>query len=290
MRSSYYVIALAIIFLSCGQQNEVEGDSVSDPTKESKQSNKGKTQVLQPSFDGPLNKAVIDTMTISEMRMRLEGEQRKMSMWEMYEIDPEDEYLTWSERLFGRCCTEADLRFTEQLFFQLSANTIDDDYPDGHLTDKQYTTAYVFKETDAVEIHLELRRRYAWLEEGEESEERHISEKMSSDDTLMTSFQVSLINGYVKSEKLFKQNSRIRKMEVWRNDERMCDVELLDVPEVQIIYGDFIVLKNDRITLKPYTYYQGSDYDDVCISEFQTCLGDIANPALDGRYSAWWQD
>ena len=289
MKFSPYVLILAIIFCSCAGENDSVEESESRNT-ESYNHEKSKSQILQSTFEGPLNTAFVDTLAMAEMRMWLNDEGQTMSVWELYNNNPEDDYATWSQRLFGRCCTEADLRYTERLYFNVSAPTIDTDYPDEYLHDIHYNTAYVFKETDAVEITLQLQTSYPWLEEGEEVGEKHISEKMSSGDTLMRSFQITLINGYAKSKELFEKNSRVRKMEVWLNDERMCDVELQDIPEAQTIYGDFPVLKNDKITLKPYSYYEGSAYDDVCISEFQTCLGDIGNPDLDRRYTPWWEN
>lgn len=103
-------------------------------------------------------------------------------------------------------------------------------------------------------------------------------------DTIVNPFRISLINGYTKSQKTFDENARVKEVELWLNGEHMCNVELQDVPDVQVIEGNFPFFKDDLVEIKPVAFYEGTKYDDVCISEMQQFLAYIIHPDIKDHY------
>jgi hypothetical protein len=94
-----------------------------------------------------------------------------------------------------------------------------------------------------------------------------------------------LFNGYCKSEGHWKNNSRVKKLLMYFNDEPFCEVFLQDTWHLQHFdVGQYFtglksdkpnneakfVIKNktDKITFEILEVYEGEKYDDVCISEF----------------------
>ena len=59
---------------------------------------------------------------------------------------------------------------------------------------------------------------------------------------------------------------------------------LQDIPLIQEFNANFPFFKNDIIKLVPISYYEGSKYNDVCISEIQSSLAHITYPNLNKRY------
>ncbi|MCG8577874.1 MAG: hypothetical protein MI810_23550 [Flavobacteriales bacterium] len=277
------IIGVLFVFFSCGENVSQESNisSENSPTIEVENEN---ASIEKEVYDGPILEAYTDSLTMLELYNWIEADENQVGIWEVYQNQPEEEYMTWSERLFGRCCTEADLQFSERLHLEVTAFLMDEKYPPEYLTDIRYDKAYVFDEDAPNSIEINLQRKFPWDESGTE---KHPTEKLKKEDTLLYPFQISLINGYVKSKKLFYENSRIKMVELWKNGEHMCNVSLLDQPEVQIIEGNFAMLRDDEVEIKPIAFFSGTKFEDVCISEIQTSLGHIAHSSLNKQYSAW---
>ena len=61
-------------------------------------------------------------------------------------------------------------------------------------------------------------------------------------------------------------------------------VTLLDTPLIQQFEMDFSFFKDDEVTLVPISFYNGSKYDDICISEIQSSLSKITHPSINQKY------
>jgi len=97
-------------------------------------------------------------------------------------------------------------------------------------------------------------------------------------------FKLSLVNGYTKSKETFEQNGRVKTMKVFLNKKYSGTILLLDTPLVQEFELAVLFTRNDIITLKPLTFYRGTRYDNICISEIQSNLGTIAYPSINKKY------
>lgn len=197
----------------------------------------------------------------------------------------QSEYITekWSETLWGRCCTEADLRFTETMSFKIHTAKQGKSYPFKNALDQDYSTAYVFEEKDQISIQVEFDREETLFY----SDSIKMRDKISGSDTILSTFQMTIINGYTKSQKTFNANGKIKGLELWLNGEHQCNVLLENIPDPQVIKGDFPLFMNDVVEMKPISFYPGITYDDICITELQTALGGIAHPKLDVKYINW---
>ncbi len=79
---------------------------------------------------------------------------------------------------------------------------------------------------------------------------------------------MKLINGYARSEEIYKANNRVRKIEVAFDGKKYpIEMEFKDmVMHPQIIeFHQPITAEKVRITI--LDVYQGSKYNDTCISE-----------------------
>ena len=91
--------------------------------------------------------------------------------------------------------------------------------------------------------------------------------------------QIIVVNGYVKSDKIWKSNSRVKKLRVYHNDQILADLNLKDVRAEQYFEFDPIGYSDrDDFTLlkekEPWTLkfeilevYKGDTYADTAISE-----------------------
>lgn len=91
--------------------------------------------------------------------------------------------------------------------------------------------------------------------------------------------KIILFNGYCKSAKLWLENSRIKTLNVYHNNQLICHVILKDTWHLQyfslcdffhdrINNNNKIRLKDgDIISLEVVETYKGSKYEDVCLSE-----------------------
>ncbi len=193
-----------------------------------------------------------------------------------------DQYDNWSEKLFGRCCTEADMVYAEYLSFKVTSDVKNEKYPVSNLMDTDYLTAYVFKENQSPKIQISLDFQNSYSENFPELAPGKI---LKENDTLLYPFKISMINGYVKSKSTFENNGRVKTLQVFLNDTHMGMILLQDIPSVQQFSMDFPFKRNDRVTLVPKAVYSGEKYDDICISEIQSSLGNIAYPALNKKYT-----
>lgn len=91
--------------------------------------------------------------------------------------------------------------------------------------------------------------------------------------------QIIVVNGYVKSERAWKSNSRVKKLRVYHNNEVLADLNLKDVRAEQhfefqpIGYSnrdDFDILKKKDpwiLKFEILEVYKGDKYDDTAITE-----------------------
>lgn len=247
-------------------------------------SKEDKKETLATQKEITLYKAVVDQKANEEIQYFLEP--KRESIFEYYEYSMIDaDYEVWTDKLFGQCCTATDLVYSDILSYQISSDIEQEKYPVENLTDTKFTTAYVFKEGEKPKINIQL-----ILGTNDFNEMHGIKapeEVLKETDGILDPFKISLINGYVKSEKLFKDNGRVKEMKVLLNGNHQCNVELLDTPLVQEMSLDFVFKKNDVVTFIPISSYKGLKYDDVCISEIQSCLCGSAHPSLNKKYKVY---
>lgn len=227
-------------------------------------------QIVEPSK--------IDSESIKEIKKYIGNE--LPSIYDYYRQEETGDYMTWSDKMFGRCCSNTDLTFNENLFFKISSNLNDEKYPITNLSDTQYSTAFVFKSNSEVKIYLQLDLDKSFLQ-GKYSNKN----LFNSDDIIMNPIKLSLINGYVKTKALFYENGRVKELEVYVNNRFIQTILLMDSPLVQEFEINAIFKTNDIITLEPKTYYKGTKYDEICISEIQSNLGETALPSLNKKYN-----
>ena len=224
-----------------------------------------------------MNVATIDTVSIKEIKRYVTDE--LPSIYDYYRQDEVEQYSNWSKKLFGRCCSNTDLTFSENLFFKMSAKASNKKYPVSNISDTNYQTAFVFKPNSKTKIEVQLNLNESYLD-GKYSNKNLLKPY----EVIMNPIKLSLINGYVKSKSLFYENGRVKKMNIYINHKFIQSVILLDTPLVQEFSVNSLFKINDTITLEPVTFYKGTKYDDVCISEIQTNLGNIALPSLNKKH------
>jgi len=222
--------------------------------------------------------AKIDSISLSQIKYTKKTNQ---SIFDYYKTETVDEVEIWSNKMFGRCCSNTDISYSEILSFSITTNVNNTSYPARNLSDTQYRTAYTFKENQNIEIFLKLNR----------NSEHHISmtnlsvdEVLQPNDTLLKPFKLSLVNGYVKSEKTFNENGRVKTMNVFLNNNYKATIQLINTPLVQEFEVDVLFTRDDVIKLVPKSYYAGTKYNDICISEIQSNLGQITHPSLNKKY------
>ncbi|WP_299125902.1 hypothetical protein [uncultured Winogradskyella sp.] len=222
--------------------------------------------------------AIIDSISISEIRRfsRL----KNPTIYGYYQYEKKDEVVIWSDKLFGRCCSNTDISFTKNLFFKMSSNYSNTKYPITNVSDQQYLTAFVFKPNLNVEIDVQLDLDKSFLD-GKYSNKN----LLKANEIIMNPIKLSIVNGYVKSKTLFYENSRVKELRVSINNQYIQSIILLDTPLVQEFKVNAVFKTNDIISLEPASYYKGTKYNDVCISEIQTNLGETALASLNEKYN-----
>ncbi len=221
----------------------------------------------------------VDSVSINEIKRYIEGE--LPTLFHYYKHEKIDEVAIWSEKLFGRCCSEADLDYSELLFFDITANNNNQRYPFRNLSDKMYSTAFVFKENENTLISIQLNRNDKWHKA---QTNLLVDDVLKITDTILYPFRLSIVNGYVKSEKTFQENGSVKEIKIFLNKNYQGTVLLQDTPLVQEFKLDFTFTKNDVVTLTPISYYQGSKYSDICISEIQSSFSQITHPSINKKY------
>ncbi|WP_299313597.1 hypothetical protein [uncultured Aquimarina sp.] len=204
------------------------------------------------------------------------------SIFEYYQLELKDELSIWSSKMFGSA-QRVDMTYAEALSFKFSSNYENKKYPISNLQDFSYMSAYVFKEDQEISIDLTIDKEHNLYSEYD-SPMLHPDKVLKTSDTIMFPLQLSLANGYTKSKSLFYKNGRVKKLEVLVNNKTVGYVVLLDTPLIQQFSVHTLFTRDDKITLKPMTFYKGTKYDDICISEIQSCLGGIAHPNINAKY------
>ena len=234
----------------------------------------------------PVSLATIDSVSIKHIKQYIDSE--LPSIFDYYKHEKIDEVAIWSDKMFGRCCSNTDLSFGENLFFKISSKSRatkptggNEKYPIKNASDTKYLTAFAFKPNTNVKINLQLDLSSAKSYLQGKFSNRNI---LKPNDVIMNPIKLSIINGYVKSEALFYQNGRVKELKVYVNNKYKETVTLLDTPLVQEFKVNAIFKTNDTITLEPKTYYKGSKYNDICISEIQTNLGETVLGSLNEKY------
>ena len=277
-----HLLFLIILLTSCNSKIKEENndDCINSETVTIKYSklNFNDDNEYKKSIKENIIIAKIDSVSLNQIKHYTNP---KQSIFEYYNTETLDEVEIWSDKMFGRCCTEADLLYSELLDFDISTNIKNDNYPDSNLSDKTYGTAYVFKENDNVEITLRLLRN---SDNHVYYTNKSVDDVLKTKDTILKPFRLSLVNGYVKSEDVFYKNGRVKEMKILLNNKYKNTIMLQDIPLIQEFNANFPFFKNDIIKLVPISYYEGSKYNDVCISEIQSSLAHITYPNLNKRY------
>ena len=133
------ILILLLTFSSCNsnKKQHIEGNvSIIDSVKKS-------TPIVKKE---PVILSKIDSVSLAEIKQYTE--EPKNSIFDYYAIEKIDEYSIWSDKMFGRCCTEADLSYSELLKYEITANVNNNKYPHSNLSDFSYQSAYVFKENE----------------------------------------------------------------------------------------------------------------------------------------------
>lgn len=238
----------------------------------------GIEQELAPAL--PITEAYVDQLAMDNITEYMDA--TGLTTFEIYNA-PDDEYENWAESFWGRCCTEADMTFSEYLSYQITTSSEGKSYPFSFALDESYNTAYAFEAKD----HITISVRFNAETNSYRKDNAKVIDIVKATDTLSSPFRISIINGYVKSEKVYTENARIAEVELWLNGVHQCNCKLLDTPEAQVISGNFPFFKNDLVEIKPVKFYDGSIYDDICLSAIQFNLGDITHPDINKNYSIW---
>ncbi len=225
-------------------------------------------------------KASIDSVSINQVKDYSDKE--LPNIYEYYKREEIEDYNGWSEKMFGDCCTEIDLLYSQLLTFTFMSNKDHKKYPLTNIYDTKYRTAYAFTEQPGVSIDLKINIKsqiHSYFING-----YSVDKVLKETDTVMYPIKLSLINGYVKSKDLFYKNGRVKNMEVLVNGQSVGIVQLIDTPLIQEFSINALFKRDDTITLKPLTFYKGTIYDDICISEIQSNLGYITHPSINRKY------
>ncbi len=220
----------------------------------------------------------IDSVSIKQIKRYIDDE--LPTIFNYYKQETIEEYSAWSPKMFGRCCSNTNLTFNENLFFKISSNFKNEKYPITNIWDTNYATAFVFKPSSNIKINIQLDLEGSFL-----SGKYANKNLLRTNEIIVNPIKLSLINGYVKSEALFHENGRVKELNVSINNQYIQSVILLDTPLVQEFKVNTVFKTNGIITLAPKTYYKGTKYDDICISEIQTNLGETALPILNKKYN-----
>ena len=78
----------------------------------------------------------------------------------------------------------------------------------------------------------------------------------------------SILNGYMKSDKLWKQNSRAKRLRVFHNEKSIFDMALADSMEIQRVSCTTEWLRpDDTVRVEIIDVYPGEKYRDTAITE-----------------------
>lgn len=79
-----------------------------------------------------------------------------------------------------------------------------------------------------------------------------------------------MLNGYLKNEKTWKNNSRVRKIKIYHNDTPIYAVDLFDSMKLQEISFDTVWLRHgDTVKVEILEVFKGLKYSDTAITELE---------------------
>lgn len=87
---------------------------------------------------------------------------------------------------------------------------------------------------------------------------------------------IHILNGYVKSDRAWSENARVKRLKVYYNDRPICILELQDSRSMQVFpVQDFLGGKHyiNKLRFEIMEVYSGTKYQDTVISEiyFTAC-------------------
>ncbi|NPA38158.1 MAG: hypothetical protein GXO47_15045 [Chlorobi bacterium] len=131
-----------------------------------------------------------------------------------------------------------------------------------HATDGSRKTAWCFKEKDLNEKPLFIKKiNYPINKE-------HVKIQSKEFDNPIYVTKISIINGFAKDSKTFSTNSRVKTIELIIND----TTQIITLKDSSTKQTFDLIEKADigqGILFKIINYYNGSKYDDICISEIE---------------------
>ena len=179
----------------------------------------------------------------------------KSSIWEVFgEADINSRYDPFPYKI------------TSSSFLNNNSN-----YKPENLCDNSFKTAWVegAKDYGIGEYFEYYINKYKFFKENEFNEEIEAF--------IPTIHEIHLFNGYVKSEKAFKENSRIKKLKMYVDGKPWAILELVDttsqqifeIPEINYLkvknrkdYKEDLILKFEILEV-----YPGNKYQDTCLTE-----------------------
>ncbi len=82
--------------------------------------------------------AQIDSIANEEVKQYIDEDYSSMIDYYNLSVDDYDDFTNWSQKMFGRCCTKADLAYAEVLRLKISINIANNRYPASNLPDFKY--------------------------------------------------------------------------------------------------------------------------------------------------------
>ena len=189
---------------------------------------------------------------VREINTRIDPKYREPSLEEYRFIDLPDTHH-WSY-----------WAFVGGSFGRITGDSLGKNYGLSNLSDYDLTTTWAIGVNQSKKIHIEIKYY------DDDCYEKKPLENFIG--------KIFLFNGYCKSQKLWEENSRVKKMNVYYNHQLLCRLNIEDNWHPQIFslepffYDEshkdnkIKVRTGDIITLEITDVYQGSKYDDICIS------------------------
>lgn len=80
-------------------------------------------------------------------------------------------------------------------------------------------------------------------------------------------YGIAITNGYIRTDDAYKNNSRVKSISIFANDQKIGDYELGDVPDYDDIIDFSKPLKDiSKIKITINSVYKGDKWNDVCIT------------------------
>lgn len=189
----------------------------------------------------------------------------------VYNLTSEESYLY--DKIDGGTFTEGDAKKLEgsPIFAHFYSNSLCSWYKSGSIS-RNYATSSLSSQGNnsysAENIH-DFNHRSAWVEgvKGYGVGESVVYEFAYNSPRIRT---VYILNGYVKSESAWKANSRVKKLQVYYNDESIAILELQDSRSLQWFNIGDVEKTGKNPTYLQFVIlevYPGAKYQDTVISE-----------------------